>query len=151
MGYLTEQIADETSRLTQERGRRYFTGGAVRRIAGDAFEITAVVQGTMAYHVKISTVDDFLDYSCSCPYFERDFDLCKHIWAVCLAAERKGLLQGAGSNERFEKAPAAISRNAYSKPALAKKPPPAPDWKRQLQPLLAKMQADESQSRLATA
>jgi superfamily II DNA or RNA helicase len=151
MGYLTEQIADETSRLTQERGRRYFTGGAVRRIAGDAFEIKAVVQGTMAYNVAISSVDAFLDYSCSCPYFERDFDPCKHIWAACLAAEQKGFLQGAGSNERFEKAPAAIPRNAYPKPSLVKKVPPTPDWKRQLQPLLAKMQADEKQSRFATA
>jgi superfamily II DNA or RNA helicase len=151
MGYLTEQIADETSRLTQERGRRYFTGGAVERITGDALSVDAIVRGTVSYKVQICRFDDFLDYSCTCPYFERDFDPCKHIWAACLAAEQRGFLQGAGSIERFEKAPAAVLRNAYPRPSLVKKVLPASDWKRQLQPLLAKMQADDSQSRFATA
>src|SRR5688572_25701990 len=149
MGYLTEQIADETSRLTQERGRRYFTGGAVERITGDALSVDAIVRGTISYKVQICSLGDFLDYSCTCPYFERDFDPCKHIWAACLAAERNGLLQGAGDNEHFERVPELVPRKAPPKPALVKQAPPTPDWKRQLQPLLAKMQADESQSRFA--
>jgi hypothetical protein len=32
--------------------------------------------------------------SCTCPYF--DVDLCKHIWAVILAADKQQLLQGNG-------------------------------------------------------
>ena len=96
MGYLTEELSDEIGRLSQQRGRQYFLSGAVKRIKGDALSINAVVQGTIQYDVTISNVDGFLDYSCTCPYFERDFEPCKHIWAACLAAEQQGFLKGAG-------------------------------------------------------
>ena len=94
MGYLTEQIADEVGRLTQERGRQYFHRGAVKSIDGDHSSVHAVVQGTIRYDVEITSIDEFLDYSCSCPYFERDLEPCKHIWAVSLAAEQQGYLRG---------------------------------------------------------
>ena len=90
MGYLTEELSDEIGRLSQQRGRQYFLSGAVKRIEGDALSINAVVQGTIQYDVTISSVDGFLDYSWTCPFFERDFKPCKHIWRACLAAEQKG-------------------------------------------------------------
>ena len=74
MGYLTEQIAEEVGRLSQERGRQYYIRGAVKQIDGDASSVNAVVQGTIRYNVKITSIDEFLDYSCSCPYFERDLE-----------------------------------------------------------------------------
>ena len=123
--------------------------GAVKRLTGDALSIEAVVQGTMKYDVKIYIVDDFLDYACTCPYYERDLDPCKHIWAACLASERAGYLKGAedlGSRELFE----AFPGKANSKPAPVKTLAPAPGWKKQLQPLLAKMEADENRLRFAT-
>ena len=153
MGYLTEELSDEIGRLSQQRGRQYFLSGAVKRIEGDALSINAVVQGTIQYDVTISSVDGFLDYSCTCPYFERDFEPCKHIWAACLAAEQKGYLKGAGefALHDFSEAIPVFPRKAYPKPALVKKPPPAPGWKKQLQPLLAKMGADENRLRFTTA
>ena len=153
MGYLTEELSDEIGRLSQQRGRQYFLSGAVKRIEGDALSINAVVQGTIQYDVTISSVDGFLDYSCTCPYFERDFEPCKHIWAACLAAEQKGYLKGAGefASRDFSEAIPVFPRKAYPKPALVKKPPPAPGWKKQLQPLLAKMGADENRLRFTTA
>ncbi|MET0500111.1 MAG: SNF2-related protein [Candidatus Binatia bacterium] len=154
MGYLTDQISDEISRLSQQRGGQYFLRGAVKRIAGDALSINAVVQGTLPYDVTISSVDDFLDYSCTCPYFERDFEPCKHIWAACIAAERKGYLKGTGevfAADRFEAVTKAPGHKANSKPALMKAVPPTPGWKKQLQPLLAKMEADENRLRPTTA
>ncbi len=153
MGYLTEELSDEIGRLSQQRGRQYFLSGAVKRIEGDALSINAVVQGTIQYDVTISSVDGFLDYSCTCPYFERDFEPCKHIWAACLAAEQKGYLKGAGefASHDFSEAIPVFPRKAYPKPALVKKPPPAPGWKKQLQPLLAKMGADENRLRFTTA
>src|SRR5256885_12669903 len=96
MGYLTEQIADEVGRLSQERGRQYYIRGAVKQIDGDDLSVNAVVQGTIRYNVEITSIDEFLDYSCSCPYFERDLEPCKHIWAVALTAEQKGYLRGGG-------------------------------------------------------
>jgi len=154
MGYLTEELSDEIGRLSQQRGRQYFLSGAVKRIEGDALSINAVVQGTIQYDVTISSVDGFLDYSCTCPYFERDFEPCKHIWAACLAAEQQGYLKGAGdfSSPDFSEAiPEVFPRKAYPKPALVKKPAPTPGWRKQLQPLLAKMGADESHWRFTTA
>jgi superfamily II DNA or RNA helicase len=154
MGYLTEELSDEVGRLSQQRGRQYFLSGAVKRIRGDALSIDAVVQGTMQYDVNISNVDGFLDYSCTCPYFERDFEPCKHIWAACLAAEQKGYLKGTGdvASPDFSAAlPDIFFRKTYPKPALVKKPPPASGWKKQLQPLLAKMGADENRLRFTTA
>jgi superfamily II DNA or RNA helicase len=154
MGYLTEELSDEIGRLSQQRGRQYFLRGAVKRIEGDALSISAAVQGTMQYDVTISSMDGFLDYSCTCPYFERDFEPCKHIWAACLAAEQKGYLKGAGdfASPNFSEAiPEVFPRKTYPKPALVKKPPPTPGWRKQLQPLLAKMGADGSRLRLTTA
>ena len=153
MGYLTEELSDEIGRLSQQRGRQYFLSGAVKRIDGDGLSISAVVQGTIQYDVTISSVDGFLDYSCTCPYFERDFEPCKHIWAACLAAEQKGYLKGAGdfgSPDFSEAIPEAFPGKAKSNLALVKKPPPSPGWKKQLQPLLTKMDADENRLRFST-
>ena len=153
MGYLTEELSDEISRLSQQRGRQYFLSGAVKRIDGDGLSINAVVQGTIQYNVTISSVDGFLDYSCTCPYFERDFEPCKHIWAACLAAEQKGYLKGASdfvSSDFSEASAEVFPGKNYPRPELVKKPPPSPGWKKQLQPLLAKMEADENRLRITT-
>jgi hypothetical protein len=153
MGYLTEKISDEVGRLSQQRGREYFVRGAVKRIEGNASSVDAVVQGAMKYDVNIYIVDDFLDYSCTCPYFQRDLDPCKHIWAVCLAAEREGYLiraEDVTSRELFEALPEVLIGKANPKTALVKNPTPTPGWKKQLQPLLGALEADESRSRFAT-
>lgn len=152
MGYLTEELSGETGRLSQQRGRQYFLSGAVKRITGDVLSIHAVVQGTIQYNVTISSVDGFLDYSCTCPYFERDFEPCKHIWAACLAAEQRGYLKGAGdfmSADFSQTMPEDFPGKAYAKPRVVQKP--TPGWRKQLQPLLAKLGADESRLRFRTA
>ena len=143
MGYLTEQIADEVGRLTQERGRQYFHRGAVKSIDGDHSSVHAVVQGTIRYDVEITSIDEFLDYSCSCPYFERDLEPCKHIWAVSLAAEQEGYLRG---RESFS---ALDSFAPVAKLVQVKNPQPAPSWKKQLEPLLNSLQAAENRSRFS--
>src|SRR5690349_20521497 len=102
MGYLTEQLGEEVGRLTQERGREYFKRGAVQRIEGDRTSVRAVVQGTLRYDVEITRIDEFLDYSCTCAFFERDLEPCKHIWATVLAAEQRGYLRGRETGTDFE-------------------------------------------------
>lgn len=152
MGYLTAQIADEVGRLSQERGRQYFHRGAVKRIDGDASSVNAVVQGTIRYSVQITGVDDFIDYSCSCPYFQRDLEPCKHIWAACLAAEQKGYLKGIedfSSPERFTVLPEPFLKTPAAKSAPVKNPPP-PSWKKQLEPVLNALAATENRARFST-
>ena len=153
MGYLTEQIADEVGRLSQERGRQYYIRGAVKQIDGDDLSVNAVVQGTIRYNVEITSIDEFLDYSCSCPYFERDLEPCKHIWAVALTAEQKGYLRGredASALDRFAGLREPFPRTPAAKPSQVKRPPPAPSWKKQLEPLLSSLAAAESRLRFST-
>jgi len=153
MGYLTEQIAEEVGRLSQERGRQYYIRGAVKQIDGDASSVNAVVQGTIRYNVEITSIDEFLDYSCSCPYFERDLEPCKHIWAVALTAEQKGYLRGRedfGALDRLAVLREPFPRTPAAKPAQVKRPPPAPSWKKQLEPLLNSLAAAENRLRFST-
>jgi hypothetical protein len=133
MGYLTEQISEEVGRLTQERGREYFNRGAVERIEGDRTSVRAVVQGTLRYDVEIARIDEFLDYSCSCPFFERDLEPCKHIWATVLAAEQRGYLRGRETGSDFD----------FQLPGKA---PPAQSWKKQLEPLFESLRAAEKRA-----
>lgn len=145
MGYLTEQLADEVGWLSQERGRQYYIRGAVKQIAGDSGSVNAVVQGTVRYNVEIVSIDDFLDYSCSCPYFERDLEPCKHIWAACLAAEQKGYLKGI---ENYRQPNRFAANREASRPAPIKTPPP-PSWKKQLAPVISSLEAAENRWRLS--
>ena len=150
MGYLTEQIADEVGRLAQERGREYYRRGAVQRIEGDGTAVKAVVQGTLRYRVEILRIDDFVDYSCSCPYYERELEPCKHIWAACLAAERRGYL--APDRDARERDRLVDGGEPFpSKPAklkLVKKPSP-PTWKEELAPVIGSVEAAEHGLRFA--
>jgi superfamily II DNA or RNA helicase len=147
MGYLTEQIADEVGRLTQERGRQYYVRGAVTQIDGDGRSVNAVVQGTLRYTVEIMSIDDFLDYSCSCPYFERDLEPCKHIWATCLAAEKKGYLRKDQERARFQPVH-ELFPSKRARPTLIRKPPP-PGWQEQLAPVLSSLATAEYRSRFS--
>ncbi|MGH7872587.1 MAG: SNF2-related protein [Candidatus Binatia bacterium] len=59
---------------------------------GDAWSLHAGVQGTYLYDVNVSADKHVIQVSCTCPFFERDLDPCKHIWAALLAAEQSGFL-----------------------------------------------------------
>jgi len=49
------------------------------------------VRGTRPYSVSLRPQGNELAISCTCPYFERDAQPCKHAWAAVLAAEARGL------------------------------------------------------------
>lgn len=146
MGYLTERLADEVGRLSQERGRQYYLRGAVKHIDGDGRSANAIVQGTMRYKVALMSIDDFLDYSCTCPFYERDLEPCKHIWASCLAAEERGYLGGDRERELFSNGRRAFLGTGAARPAAVKN---LPTWKKQLAPLLNTLEAQEEQVRFS--
>ncbi|MGE5305191.1 MAG: SNF2-related protein [Alphaproteobacteria bacterium] len=99
MGYLTEKLFKQVNHIAQERGKSYFMNGRVKFVEGDSWRANAKVQGSSLYDVGIVFEDDFLDVQCSCPYFEREMETCKHIWATLLAAERQGLLKIPGTKK----------------------------------------------------
>jgi uncharacterized Zn finger protein len=66
-----------------ERGEDYFLNGQVKALAENEGTITAKVQGTRPYRVKLWIEEDDLEYSCTCPV-GADGEFCKHCVAVGL-------------------------------------------------------------------
>jgi uncharacterized Zn finger protein len=66
-----------------ERGEDYFDGKRVKAVNEHERTITATVQGSRSYRVKLWIEDDDLDYSCTCPV-GADGEFCKHCVAVGL-------------------------------------------------------------------
>src|SRR6185369_960309 len=90
--YLTNRFSSSFEKLVQKRGLEYFTRGFIKIIRGDREVVRATVKGSYDYDVFLRIVGRNLLVSCTCPYY--DNDLCKHIWATLLSAERKGYLMG---------------------------------------------------------
>jgi len=134
MGYLTDELNAETAPITQKRGRTYFAHGAVRLLDIGDREVTARVQGSQVYRVKLSVADGFIDYSCTCPFFTGDLNACKHIWATAMAAEERGCLKKIldsddhiSSRGASDLSPSSAQRRTRSGKGQA------PGWKQQLQ------------------
>lgn len=66
------------------RGLAYFHEGAVGLVQEEDETLTASVQGTHRYHVRLAAEHDALDYNCTCPVGD-DGDFCKHAVAVALS------------------------------------------------------------------
>ena len=67
-----------------ERGRAYFAAGQVRRFTIDGTSVTATVDGTSVYRVRLDITAGGLTGRCSCPYGQ-DGVFCKHCVATALA------------------------------------------------------------------
>lgn len=72
-----------------ERGEEYCEMDVVGPLTAREGEITAKVEGTRTYTVRLWDDDGDLDYSCTCPVGE-DGDFCKHCVAVGLTWIVKG-------------------------------------------------------------
>jgi superfamily II DNA or RNA helicase len=91
---LAEALAPDVAERTRVKGNRYFLGGAVRGIEGTDTDVVATVRGSALYSVRLHRDGDAFTATCQCPYFTDRRDLCKHIWAVVLAADAEGFLLG---------------------------------------------------------
>ena len=92
---LAESLSDDFPRALQQRGTDYFRSGRVHMESGSSQHVSATVRGTERYQVELERKRDVLRAECTCPYFFEE-DMCKHVWAVILAADAGGLLQGDG-------------------------------------------------------
>lgn len=72
-----------------ERGERYFAAGQVRRVTVDGATVTATVDGTRTYRVRLDVTPKGLHGRCSCPY-GADGVFCKHCVATSLAWLEQG-------------------------------------------------------------
>ncbi|ANZ36069.1 hypothetical protein BBK82_08300 [Lentzea guizhouensis] len=83
---MVRKLADERS---FERGERYLAAGQVRRVTVDGSTVTATVDGTRTYRVRLDVTPKGLCGRCSCPY-GADGVSCKHCVATSLAWLEQG-------------------------------------------------------------
>jgi superfamily II DNA or RNA helicase len=91
---LTTQFNTYFGSDIRHRGANYYYTGRVRIESASTSRIVAIVKGSERYRVELKREGRKIDATCACPYYQ--VDLCKHIWAVLLAAEKLQLLQGKG-------------------------------------------------------
>jgi superfamily II DNA or RNA helicase len=145
-------ITPSVSSSTRHKGLAYFAAGAVTSIDGSGWVVHATVRGNQTYRVNVTRHDDRFTASCTCPYFVDREEICKHIWAVMLAAERRELLDGDGlplpasfalnadadAIDPAPDAPAQGSRSDRTQPR-----PPATPWGRLLTAVQQSLAASE--------
>src|SRR3954467_7972567 len=83
---------------TRAKGANYFRSGSVIAIGGGEWSAHATVRGTRDYRIELrrESGTDRFTASCECPYYADRGEICKHIWAALLEADRIGLLEGEG-------------------------------------------------------
>jgi len=86
------------SARTRAKGANYFRSGSVIAIGGGEWSAHATVRGTRDYRIELrrESGTDRFTASCECPYYADRGEICKHIWAALLEADRVGLLEGEG-------------------------------------------------------
>jgi superfamily II DNA or RNA helicase len=137
---LTEALAPHVSARTRTKGLQYFRSGAVIDMGGAEWVAHGAVRGTRDYRVELVRDRNRFTGSCECPYYSDRAEICKHIWAALLEAERRGLLSGDGPVEgpailEPEYRPSALIGSgtgagvSYSTPGAKPAPPAkAPAW-----------------------
>jgi superfamily II DNA or RNA helicase len=125
---LAGALSADVPERTRSKGYAYFVDGAVETVDGSDSGVNAVVRGAYRYNVEIARDNDGFVASCACRYFRDRFEICKHIWAVVLAADARGFLPPRGARAwidpldrtRSEAAPGATSRPGPRQPDRAK-------------------------------
>ena len=108
----------------RDRGERYFSNGAVDIAYARGNSLEATVTGGEAYDVSLQINGDMLRAECTCPYVEQG-ELCKHIYATLLAADRARFGVDLPAPKRIELWSGG--------PVVKREPPkPVPLWRRQL-------------------
>lgn len=86
-------LRKQVPRATQARGDAYFVQGRVRRLSETSRGVLeAEVQGSERYPVRLALDGASVVASCTCPWFNGEGEICKHIWATVRAADARGLL-----------------------------------------------------------
>jgi hypothetical protein len=156
---LPAALLSSVSHNVRTRGAAYFAAGAVTAIDFVDGILSATVKGTDLYDVWIEPQGSLLRATCTCPYFFDQLLVCKHIWAVILAAESRKLVTFAHDDPAADIEPVDFDEDldepiGTTQPRVAHlprggkplAPPPAPHrpapavWRRQLAGIAAATQ-----------
>lgn len=83
---LVERLQQKFSPLLRDRGSHYIQDGRVKINRADVKGVEAEVSCTRSFHVTIDLTTPEPTAHCDCSYFH-GARVCKHVWAVVLAAE----------------------------------------------------------------
>ena len=134
----------------RERGLSYYHSGAVDIWSSDSFHVDAKVVGRTTYRVRLRLQGRDLRVDCTCPYFDSEYENCKHIWAAMVAAEREGklaalvhvskprIIDDALDDIEIDK---EFDEDAESVLGAERRPTLEPAWKRQMKVLSSRVPA----------
>jgi hypothetical protein len=88
-----DTLARQVSQRIRAYGRDYFERHAVKILFADHEFVSAQVSDSQDYDVDLEREREELIFSCDCPYFEENLDVCKHVWATLLELEKQGHLK----------------------------------------------------------
>ncbi|MEJ2111360.1 MAG: SWIM zinc finger family protein, partial [Acidobacteriota bacterium] len=90
--FVLDSLGRHVGQKIKNRGVEYFQRNSVSIVYKDSEFVSAEVRGTRTYDVDLELENDTLIYSCSCPFFEDKFKVCKHIWATLLEMNKQRIL-----------------------------------------------------------
>ena len=139
---LCTEVAGQVSSRIRDKGEQYYRNGRVKLTSGNSVIVRATVRGSQPYDVRLGRLRDTIVTRCSCPYFQDNLDICKHIWATLKAAEGASYLQDverSNGNLRLQPFDALTDDDLPRRPrsrAVERrnkpKAPAPPAWKKQL-------------------
>ena len=142
---LTPSVAERT----RAKGYSYYVTGTVTITTTTTSMVAADVRGTRVYHVNLTREDGGFIGSCECPFFADREDVCKHIWAVVLAADAQGLLPPESPDAWLDVDAHPHPSGASSHAAPGAAPRRADPWERFLDGVLHQVATSESGSLIA--
>src|SRR5262245_13960462 len=86
---LSSSLAQFVNPRVRERGWEYYLLRRVVLGRNGSGEIRATVRGTSSYAVRLRRAGPRIEASCACPFFTDRAEICKHIWGVILALEKR--------------------------------------------------------------
>ena len=156
---LAAKLFNQVNSAIRNRGRTYFSQGFVR--IGEVAElyVHAKVRGQGRYDVGLTLKEDALVVRCTCHYFERNDEVCKHIWATILAADEHNypsaasskpelhlLLDGVEPQEPVEEEPEPPAPLKIIPFPVKHEVQPVPSWKQKLARVQAVMMSVDNAS-----
>jgi superfamily II DNA or RNA helicase len=141
---LPRVLAPFVTERTRAKGHSYFVTGTVSILDASTDFVSANVRGTRVYHVNLVREDAGYTGACECPFFLDRHDICKHIWAVVLAADAEGLVPADGPDAWLDVSPEPAVAAPHAVRTVGE-PRRLPDpWERFLDGVLQQVATGES-------
>jgi hypothetical protein len=149
---LADSLKGFVSATVRNKGERYFTSGRVGPFDVTDAAVSATVRGSEEYEVLLAREGRGYLGTCECPFFIDRDEICKHIWAVVIAADAEGVLQPKGANPWLDPEPPGdddddIAPGSWRRPVPAprpQKPAPPPRWQQVLGAITHQVQVQEA-------